>query len=291
MQRVMKVVAAIAGILLLPSLASAQATIAGVIRDASAAVLPGVTVEVTSPVLIEKSRTVISDGTGQYRVTDLPPGSYVLTFSLPGFTTVKREGLAVSGSGVITANADLRVGAVAETVTVTAASPVVDTQSVRREVVLNSETLSTLPATRGYGSALAAVPALNIGGVAGAGATTAPTTPSMMFFTAHGGASGEGRVMTNGMAVAAPFGGGGVSDVTYDTANSEEMAGADFRRPRRGRERGAEHQHHPQVGGQPVPRFGVQQLFGQLGHVEQRGRSDARLRDHTTARLAHELGT
>jgi len=80
-----------------------------------------------------------------------------------------------------------------------------------------------LPATRGYGSALATVPALNIGGVAGAGATTAPTTPTMMFFTAHGGASGEGRVMTNGLTVAAPFGGGGVSDVTYDTANAEEM--------------------------------------------------------------------
>src|SRR4029077_1198195 len=121
------------GILLLPSLASAQATIAGVIRDASAAVLPGVTVEVAGRVLIEKARTVVSDGTGQSRVTDLPPGTYVVTFSLPGFSTVKREGLAVSGSGVITANADLRVGAVAETVTVTAASPVVDVQSVRRE--------------------------------------------------------------------------------------------------------------------------------------------------------------
>src|SRR4029077_15856011 len=153
MRRVVKVVATVAAILLLPSLASAQATIAGVIKDASAAVLPGVTGEATSPVLLEKPRPVVSDGTGQYRMTDLPPGSYVLTFSLPGFTTVKREGLAVSGSGVITANADLRVGAVAETVTVTAASPVVDTQSVRREVVLNAETLSTLPATRGYGSA------------------------------------------------------------------------------------------------------------------------------------------
>ncbi len=201
----------------------AQATIAGVIRDASAAVLPGVSVEATSPVLIEKARTVVSDGTGQYRITDVPPGTYVMTFSLTGFTTVRREGLVVSGSGVVTANADLRVGTVAETVTVSAASPVVDTQSVRREVVLNNETLNTLPATRGYGSALATVPALNIGGVAGAGATTAPTTPSMMFFTAHGGASGEGRILTNGMAVAAPFGGGGVSDVTYDTANSEEM--------------------------------------------------------------------
>ena len=216
-------VAAVAAILLLPSLGYAQATIAGVVRDPSAAVLPGVAVEAASPALIEKSRTVVSDSTGQYRITDLPPGTYVVTFSLQGFTTVIRDGLAVSGSGVLPVNVELRVGALQETVTVSGESPLVDTQSVRRETVLNAETLSTLPATRGYGSALAAVPALNIGGVAGAGATTAPTTPQMMFFTAHGGASGEGRVMTNGLTVAAPFGGGGVSDVTYDTANAEEM--------------------------------------------------------------------
>src|SRR6185503_9630408 len=97
MHRVVKVVAVIAGMLLLPSLASAQATIAGVVRDASAAVLPGVSVEAASPVLIETSRTVVTDGTGQYRITDLPPGTYVLTFTLTGFTTVKRDGLAVSG--------------------------------------------------------------------------------------------------------------------------------------------------------------------------------------------------
>jgi hypothetical protein len=223
MRRVRSVVAGLAGILLLPGIVFAQATIAGVVRDASAAVLPGVTVEAASPALIEKTRTVVSDGTGQYRITDVPPGTYVLTFTLQGFTTVIREGLAVSGSGVIPINIDMRVGTLQETVTVSGESPLVDTQSVRREVVLDAATLSTLPATRGYGSALAAVPALNIGGVAGAGATTAPTTPQMMFFTAHGGASGEGRVMTNGLTVAAPFGGGGVSDVTYDTANAEEM--------------------------------------------------------------------
>jgi hypothetical protein len=223
MHRIGKVAAAFVGVLLLPSIVFAQATIAGVVRDASAAVLPGVTVEASSSALIEKARSVVSDGTGQYRITDLPPGSYILTFSLQGFTTIKREGVAVSGSGVMTVNADLRVGELTETITVTGEAPIVDTQSVRREVVLNNEVLSTLPATRGYGSALAAVPALNIGGVAGAGATTAPTTPQMMFFTAHGGASGEGRVMTNGLTVAAPFGGGGVSDVTYDTANADEM--------------------------------------------------------------------
>jgi hypothetical protein len=221
MQRFVNVAAAL--VVLLPGVAYAQATIAGVVRDPSAAVLPGVTVEAASPALIEKSRTVVSDGTGQYRITDLPPGTYALTFSLQGFSTVVREGLAVSGSGVIPINVEMRVGALQETVTVSGESPLVDTQTVRREVVLDNETLSTLPASRGYGSALAAVPALNIGGVAGAGATTAPTTPQMMFFTAHGGASGEGRVMTNGLTVAAPFGGGGVSDVTYDTANAEEM--------------------------------------------------------------------
>src|SRR5688500_2019826 len=116
MHPVVNVVAAIAAIVLLPSIVFAQATIAGVVRDASAAVLPGVTVEASSPALIEKTRTVASDGTGQYRITDLPPGSYVLTFSLQGFTTVKREGLAVSGSGVIPVNVDLRVGTVQETV-------------------------------------------------------------------------------------------------------------------------------------------------------------------------------
>src|SRR4029079_3978804 len=130
---------------------------------------------------------------------------------------------AVTGSGVIAVSVDLRVGALTETITVTGASPIVDTQSVRREVVLNNETLSTERPPRGYGSPWATVPALNIGGVAGAGATTAPTTPDMMFFTAHGGDSSEGRVLTNGLTLAAPFGGGGTSTLTYDVANAEEM--------------------------------------------------------------------
>jgi len=112
MQRIVNAVAVAAGILLVPTIASAQATIAGVVRDASAAVLPGVSVEASSSVLIEKTRTVVTDGTGQYRLTDLLPGAYVVTFSLSGFATVKREGIEVSGSGVITLNIDLRVGSV-----------------------------------------------------------------------------------------------------------------------------------------------------------------------------------
>jgi hypothetical protein len=210
-------------VVLLPTLVYAQATVAGTVRDASGAVLPGVTVEAASPVLIEKSRTASTDSAGQYRLTDLPPGTYVVTFTLSGFSTVKREDLQVSGSGVIPVSVDLKVGAISETVTVSGDAPLVDTQTTRREAVIKADALATLPATRGYGSVLATVPALNIGGVAGAGATTAPTTPDMMFFTAHGGDSGEGRILTSGLTLAAPFGGGGTSTLTYDTANVEEM--------------------------------------------------------------------
>ena len=223
MRRFVTVAAVIVGVLLLPGLALAQAAIAGIVRDSSGAVLPGVTVEAASSALIEKSRTATTDGGGLYRIADLPPGSYVLTVSLSGFSTVKRDGLTVSGSGVIAVNVDLRVGALQETVTVTGESPIVDTQSTRREVVISADTLNTLPVTRGYGSVLATVPALSIGGVAGAGAATAPITPDMMFFTAHGGDSTEGRISVNGLTLAAPFGGGGTSTLTYDVANQEEM--------------------------------------------------------------------
>ena len=85
-------------LVLVPGMGFAQSTIAGVVKDASGAVLPGVSVEVASPVLIEKVRTTVSDGTGQYRITDLVPGTYTLTFTLSGFATTKREGVELTGS-------------------------------------------------------------------------------------------------------------------------------------------------------------------------------------------------
>src|ERR1044072_2758783 len=94
-------------LLLVPAVAWAQATITGTARDTSGAVLPGVTVEATSPALIERVRTVVTDGTGQYRIVDLRPGTYVVSFSLPGFSTVKREGIELSGAFVATINADM----------------------------------------------------------------------------------------------------------------------------------------------------------------------------------------
>src|ERR1700752_2753588 len=128
---------ALAAVLLFPPLLFAQATasIAGTVVDASGAVLPGVTVEASSPALIEKTRSVVSDGTGQYRIENLRPGQYVITVSLPGFNTVKREGIELTGTFTATVNAEMRIGALEETVTVTGETPIVDVQSTTRQRV------------------------------------------------------------------------------------------------------------------------------------------------------------
>src|SRR5215218_2702904 len=124
-------------LLLAPTSAWAQATLAGVVTDNSGAVLPGVSVEAASPALIEKVRTATTDGNGRYRIESLQPGLYSVTFSLGGFATVKRENVNVSGTGVITVDGNMRVGGVQETVTVTGETPVVDVASTRREVTLD----------------------------------------------------------------------------------------------------------------------------------------------------------
>src|SRR5499427_5537696 len=109
--------------------AYAQSALAGVVKDSSGAVLPGVSVEAASSVLLEKTRSAVTDGTGQYRIPDLPPGTYGVTFTLTGFATVKREAVELTGAGVVSINADMRVGAVAETITVSGETPVVDIQT------------------------------------------------------------------------------------------------------------------------------------------------------------------
>src|SRR5262245_57734403 len=129
-------------LLVVPAAAHAQATIAGIVKDASGAVLPGVTVEAASPVLIEKVRSAITDGTGQYRILNLLPGTYTVTFTLPGFSVVRREDIELSGSFTASVNADLKVGGVSETITVSGETPIVDTQSVRRQTTISSEVLT-----------------------------------------------------------------------------------------------------------------------------------------------------
>jgi hypothetical protein len=205
-------------VVLVPAAAFAQASISGVVRDASGAILPGVTVEAASPVLIEKTKSAVSDGAGVYRIVDLRPGTYSMTFTLGGFTTVKREGIELTGSFTATINADMKVGAIAETITVTGETPVVDVQSAKREVVLTGDVIASLPGTHAYGNILNAMPGVTVDGN---GVANAPT---MTFFTARGGSTNEGRMSINGMVVAASFNGGGVSSLAYDANNVDEVS-------------------------------------------------------------------
>src|SRR5476649_2409562 len=131
---------------MLPAVASAQTSaIGGVVKDTSGAVLPGVTVEASSPALIEKVRSAVSDSSGQYKITSLRPGIYTVTFTLPGFSIVKRENVEMTSDFTATINADLKVGALEETITVAAESPVVDVQSITTRTVMTREVMDTLP--------------------------------------------------------------------------------------------------------------------------------------------------
>jgi len=208
----------LAAVVLFPALASAQ-SLTGVVRDASGGVLPGVTVEATSPVLIEKVRTVVSDGSGQYRLENLPPGAYSVTYTLPGFSTVKRDAVQITTGVTVTLNADMRVGGVQETITVTGETPVVDVQnSTRVQRVLDDAVVAALPASRGYGNLLSTVSGIQANGTANSG-----IAPDMIFFTSRGGRSNEGTVQIDGMNVGSAFNGGGVAGYGYDTSGAAEV--------------------------------------------------------------------
>ena len=201
----------------------AQGVLTGTVRDTSGAVLPGVTVEAASPALIEKVRTAVTDGSGQYRIIDMPPGSYTLTVTLPGFVTVRREAVQLSGTQTLTIPIEMRVGGLQETITVSGETPVVDVQNTRREIVLDNEVVQTIPATRAAGALLNATPGIN---VSGGGLALSPTMTS---FNARSSSSnsgfvgGEGRYAVNGFPVTAARS-GGFSSYVYDTINADEIA-------------------------------------------------------------------
>ena len=220
MCRSIQAVAVLAVVMLAPSIALAQASIAGVARDASGAVLPGVTVEASSPALIEKVRSVVTDGSGQYRIVDLRPGTYSVTFTLPGFSIFKRDGIELTGSFNATVNGDLRVGGIEETVTVTGESPIVDTQSVRRQVTLSSEILTTAPTARSWAAMAVLVP-----GIVTQAGTSADiqVTPQMTVFGGMGGRGNEGRMQVDGLNTGAALNGGGVSTYVADISNAQEV--------------------------------------------------------------------
>ena len=149
-----------AAAVLAPMSVYGQNAVAGTVRDTSGAVLPGVTVEASSPALIEKVRSASTDGAGQYRIENLRPGAYTVTFTLPGFVIVRREGLELSGSMTAAVNAEMRVGGVEETITVAGETPVVDLQSAQRQTVLTNEIIAAIPTAGSYNALLVLVPAI-----------------------------------------------------------------------------------------------------------------------------------
>ena len=189
------------GVVFLPGTAWAQSAttgaIAGEVRDATGAILPGVTVEASSPALIEKTRSVITDDQGRYQIVELRPGRYEVTFTLTGFTTVRREGLELNTGVTLPVNAELRVGSIEETVTVSGASPVVDVQNVRTQNVLNREELDALPT----GKSIPGYSALTLGAINSAGHDVGGVKgESTIFFVVHGSRGTDQKLLWDGMS-------------------------------------------------------------------------------------------
>ena len=221
MRRLREGVATLALLVLVPAAAFAQASITGVVKDASGAVLPGVTVEASSPALIEKTRTAVTDGTGTYRIIDLRAGTYSVMFSLTGFSSVRRDGVELTGSFTASINADLKVGALAETITVSGETPIVDTQSVRRQVTISNDVITSMPAARAYAGIMMLIPST----ITQAGANLdIQITPGMLVFGGAGGRNNEARLQVDGLNTGAAFNGAGVSSYVPDIGNAQEIS-------------------------------------------------------------------
>ncbi len=177
----------------------ASGNIAGVVKDATGAVLPGVTVEASSPALIEKVRSVVTDSEGQYKILDLRPGTYAVSFLLTGFGTVRREGIELNSGFTAPVNAELRVGTLEETITVAGSSPTVDVQNVRTQAVLSNERLSALPTGKtigGYTAITVGMTQASVGISQDVGGNQGEVASSMMI---HGNRQQDQRMMVDGM--------------------------------------------------------------------------------------------
>jgi Carboxypeptidase regulatory-like domain len=224
MRRLTRAFIFLASLSSIPAIAHAQASIAGVVKDSSGAVLPGVTVEAASDVLIEKVRIAVTDSTGQFRVVDLRPGTYSVTFKLTGFSAVRREGIELTGVATAIVNADLRVGALSETITVTGETPIVDVQSARRQTTVTNEVLNSLPTARAYGAVMQLIPSLITQASFTPGARDVQVTPGMSVFGGAGGRENEGRLQVDGINTGASVNGAGVSGYIADVTNAQEVA-------------------------------------------------------------------
>jgi hypothetical protein len=205
-EKIVGVVLVCGGLMSFPAAASAQSattgSIAGVVKDATGAVLPGVTVEVASPALIEKVRTVVTDDQGQYKIVELRPGTYSVTFTLAGFSTFKREGLELTTGFTAAVNADMKVGSLEETVTVSGASPIVDVQNVRQQNVLTHEVLDALPTNKAERGLIAlTLGAKLVFGFQDVGGDRGETFTN---YLVHGGRNADSKMTIDGMQMHGP---------------------------------------------------------------------------------------
>ena len=207
MRRLGRVLLVAGCLTLAPAVAFAQASLSGLVQDSSGAVLPGVTVEAASPVLIEKVRTTTTDSNGRYSIPDLRPGAYTVTFALSGFSTFKREGVELTGTAVFTVNADMRVGTLEETITVSGESPIVDVQSTTRQAVIDQEVLAAIPSARNPFTTGVLIPGVRRGGanVPDVGGSVVQEVASLEF---NGSRQSDQRMMVNGVALSTMIGGG-----------------------------------------------------------------------------------
>jgi len=181
-----------AAVFLLPRTSHAQVAIAGVVKDTSGAVMPGVTVEASSPALIEKTRSVVTDTAGQYKIVELSPGTYDVSFTLPGFKSVLRSGILLEGSFTAQVNVELQVGAVEEAVTVTGETPAVDVINTTTSFVANREVLDAIPTTRRDTTARALlIP----------GTTVTPFVLGQYNLTSHGSSTSDFTMAIDGLRV------------------------------------------------------------------------------------------
>jgi hypothetical protein len=175
--------------------AQSNSSIGGVVRDTTGAVLPGVTVEAASPVLIEKVRSVVTDSAGQYRIVNLVPGAYTVTFTLPGFNTVRREGIELTASFTANVTVEMRVGSLEETITVTGETPTVDIQNVVTQRVVTRDILDAIPT----GSKAVAHLGVLIPGVTVNNQDVGGSAFTSAQIAIHGGRAGEQQLLYDGM--------------------------------------------------------------------------------------------
>src|SRR5437773_2638833 len=206
-------------VVVIPAAASAQGSITGAVRDTSGAVLPGVTVEASSPALIEKVRSVVTDSTGQYRIVDLRPGVYSVTFTLPSFSTVRREGIELTGSFTATVNVEMRVGSLEETITVSGETPVVDVQSTQQQRVIKMEVLDSIPTGRSHLNAATLIPGTVSSQIDAGGTNTLRITN----LSIHGGRTVDTRVLIDGSSIGNTSGAGQFTNFVPDLGSTQEV--------------------------------------------------------------------